>query len=763
MKSGKKLFPLTLTLILAGCASQQNNLDEPRMGDLLAEKKANDAAANHTASRFVDERLELAREVLAQGRYGEAVGLYEEVLTVAPQNAAAHAGLNQAARSQRRNRLYLDASDAWSNNDAATAQMHLNALLAEDPTHSEARDLRERIAEATRDSLHLSPSLNNSLQEKISLSFKEAPIEQVFEILSQTSEVNFLFDREVRRDQTVTIFLRETTVADAVKLILMTNQLEQLVVDENTVIIHPATSAKQREYQQLTIKAFQLIHGNAQNIANMLKSLLKARDIVIDERLNMLVMRDGAETIRLAEQLVALHDIPAPEVMLEVTVLEIKRSRLQELGIRWPDQMTLSPLASAGNTLTLDDLLNLNSGRVGVGIAPLTLNANKQLGDANILANPRIRAQNNETANILIGERVPNITATSTATGFVSESVQYVDVGLKLDVQPTVFPNDEIAIKVALEVSNIIRQISTSSGSVVFQIGTRTANTTLRLKDGENQVLAGLITDEFRNNSQAVPGLNDIPIIGRLFSSERDESQKTEVVLSITPRLIRNVRPPALERSKFGSGTEAAPQAFSRERGGKVLIPRPQLRELPTSTNTTRAYVEERSAITPPPPSEPEATSQTTPESNTEAANGSQGAPDIILTGPGAARAGETFSIAVSLENADLVSIPLQINFDPNILELINVVEGKYFGMQGYEEFTYRIDRELGAVYVHAAGLHSSDGGKEPNIINASFRAKKATVSTQLDVASNSAKNHDGDLVQLQRSKALKLGIEDEG
>src|SRR6202022_231752 len=281
----------------------------------------------------------------------------------------------------------------------------------------------------------------------------------------------------------------------------------------NTVLIFPNTPAKQKDYQPLLVRSFYLANADAKSVANTLKTILKTRDLVIDEKRNMLVMRDSADAIRLAEKLVALNDVPEPEVMLEVEILEVNRSRLQDLGIRWPEQASLTPLAAtSGGTLTLDDLRSLRASTIGATVGATTVNIKQTGSDANLLANPRIRARNMEQARILIGQRVPNITATSTSTGFVSESVNYVDVGLKLDVEPTIYPSDDVAIKISLEVSSIIDQLQTKSGSIAYQIGTRTASTVLRLKNGENEVLAGLINDEDRRAANGVPGFGSIPI-----------------------------------------------------------------------------------------------------------------------------------------------------------------------------------------------------------------------------------------------------------
>jgi len=182
----------------------------------------------------------------------------------------------------------------------------------------------------------------------------------------------------------------------------------------------------------------------------------------------------------------------------------------------------------------------------------------KDSGDVSILANPRIRVKNKEKAKVHIGDKVPVITSNVTSTGVVSESVSYLDVGLKVDVEPQVFLEGDVGIKVGLEVSNIVQQVKSASGTLTYQLGSRNANTTLRLKDGETQVLAGLISDEDRTGASKVPLLGDLPLLGRLFSNQRDELNKTEIVLLITPRIIRNIERQELAQTEFFGGTESA-------------------------------------------------------------------------------------------------------------------------------------------------------------------------------------------------------------
>jgi general secretion pathway protein D len=287
-------------------------------------------------------------------------------------------------------------------------------------------------------------------------------------------------------------------------------------------------------------------------------------------------MRDTPNAIRLAEKLIAAQDLAEPEVVLDVEVLEVKRSRLMEIGIDPPGKFTVLNIVQnpatvvstatgattvQNNTLTttqltLDKLRNVKSSSVGIDSPSANLRAEN--GDTNILANPRIRVKNREKAKILIGDRVPVITTTSTANVGVSESVSYLDVGLKLDVEPNVFLNSEVGVKVGLEVSNIVKEVQSRSGSLTYQIGTRVATTELRLKDGETQALAGLISDEDRKAAVGLPWLIDLPVLGRLFSSERSDRSKTEIVLLITPHIVRNLSAGAAERSEKVGGTELA-------------------------------------------------------------------------------------------------------------------------------------------------------------------------------------------------------------
>jgi general secretion pathway protein D len=436
-------------------------------------------------------------------------------------------------------------------------------VLAEDSTQRAAlailRELERRDAQAAG----ASPRLAAALQRPVTLEFRDASLRAVLEVISRQSGLNFVYDRDVRPDLRATVFVKDTPIDEAIRMVLMTSQLERRVLNESTILIYPDTPAKTREYRELVMKSFYLTNADAKQTANMLRALVKTRDLYVDEKLNLVVMRDTPEAVRVAERLVANQDLGEPEVVLEVEVLEVGTTLLQDLGVQWPGRVAWSLQGAAGDpgVVSLPEWLSRDSRLVQLTFSdPLfVLDLHKQDGSTSILANPRIRVKNREKARIHIGDKVPVITSTTTATGFVAESVSYLETGLKLEVEPNVHLDDEVAIKVALEVSSISSTVrNTDTGTTVYEVGTRNAATVLRLKDGETQMLAGLISDEERRSAVKVPGLGDIPVLGRLFSSVNDDVAKTEIVLLVTPHVVRNLARPAARFEEFLAGTEAS-------------------------------------------------------------------------------------------------------------------------------------------------------------------------------------------------------------
>ena len=623
-----------LALSLAGCAS--TGLKEGR--ELIAAGKAEEGLSRlrseldkspdnieikayyHTQrERLASQLLVQAQQDLDAGRFDAAKSELRKVLSIHPENPRARTLLSNLATTRRHQADMQAAQKAYAAGRHEEATLAARQVLAQDPGHADALAMLQQI-QSKRSAEEINPrELGAAYRKPITLEFRDAPLRNVFDMIARQSSINFIFDKDVRLDTKATLFTRNTPIADAVDMLLLTGQLEKKVVNANTLLIYPNLPQKQKAYQELLVKSFYLGNADAKVTMAMLRTLIKARDLFVDERLNMLIMRDTPEAIRLAEKIIAVQDLAEPEVMLDVEVLEIKRGRLLDLGIQYPNQFSLLNLppttrtsivdgivtntTPAASPLTIDSLRSI--ARSDIAISPMpAVNFRKDDSDVNILANPRIRVKNREKAKIHIGDKVPVITSNTTATGVISESVSYLDVGLKLDVEPSVLMRDDVQIKVGLEVSNIVREIRSNSGTLTYQIGTRNAGTTLRLKDGETQVLAGLISDEDRSTASRIPGLGDLPLLGRLFSSQRDERSKTEIVLLITPRVLRSdsTRQPAL--TEFRSGTEnaigggfAAPYSAAFEQTPPVL--EPLTPSPPVDSINENAVTEQRATPTP--------------------------------------------------------------------------------------------------------------------------------------------------------------------
>lgn len=515
-------------------------------------------------------------DVLVQaGQLEAAEAKYRAVLELHPQNFRAPVGLAAIQISRRNQDLLSEAQAALNRNEPEAARSKLRAILAQTPDHAQAQALLKALEEkARRPSGIEPPQLAPPYRKPVSLDFRDAPLRSVFDAISRQSGLNFVFDKDVRADQKTTVTARNTPIVEAIDLVLASNGLAKKVMNGSTVMVYPNIPAKQKDYEELAVRSFFLANAEAKQVMTMLKTIAKIRDVYVDEKLNMVMVRDNPETLRLAEKLVAISDRPEPEVMLEVEILEVTRTKLMELGAQWPTQFsvlsreTQTQVAAVGSTattvetkvsapLTIQLLKGIDGSDILVSPTP-AINLNKTDGDVNLLANPRIRVKNKEKAKIHIGDKVPVITSNVTSTGVTSESVSYLDVGLKLDVEPQVMLDGDVSMKVGLEVSNIVQQVKTATGTLTYQLGSRNATTALRLRDGETQVLAGLISDQDRASASKVPGLGDLPLLGRLFSSHRDEKNKTEIVLLITPRVLRNVERPELYEAEFLAGTQSA-------------------------------------------------------------------------------------------------------------------------------------------------------------------------------------------------------------
>jgi len=738
---------LVVAALLAACVSGQYQhdeglalLDEGKTEEGLAKLaeavKSEPDNARYRASlarnreQAINRMLVTGNNERIAGHADTARAAYMWVLKIDRNNGRALNGLEAIEMDKRHAAIIAAAKELVKKGDLAGASDALRPVFLENPDQTEALALQRRIDELIAKEKSAGPSLTAKFKKPVTLEFRDANVKMVFEALSRTSGINVLLDKDVRPDLRTSIFVKDASVEDTIDLILLQNQLEKKILNDTTVFIYPNTPDKNKEYQDLKVRSFHLTNADPKQILAMIKALLKTKDVFVNEKTNSIIMRDTPEAIRLAEKMVADQDIPDPEVMLEVEVLEVSRNRLSQLGINWPDQLSLTvtgPGGAGGNPPTVNDLRHVNGDRIVTSPAlGVTLNLMLQDADTNILASPRIRARNREKAKIMIGDRVPVITnavtPVSTGTPVVTGSVQYLDVGLKLEVEPDVHLDNQVAIKVNMEVSSIVKEIPNSiSGTLAYQVGTRNASTLLQLKDGETQILAGLIDNEDRATANKVPGLGQLPVLGRLFSSHGDNATKTEIVLSITPHIVGRTRIPDARETEYWSGTEATlrdsqlllkPIGASATAAAGANSP-----QLPAKTGAPAV-----SGVSPAAPAAPAANAQQM---------------QFSWQGPAQAKVGDKISLTLSTEAArGMNNLGLQVNFDPAVLKAVDAVEGSVLKQSNVQSsFSKTINQANGQVLVDLAGHGSSGASGDGSIVTLMFEVTREAQQSKISLA----------------------------
>ncbi|MGO4313456.1 secretin N-terminal domain-containing protein [Pseudomonas sp. KB_15] len=590
MNKSRLLMSLCLCAGLAACSSAQVARDEAsaliesgqyeaglaRIEEGLRENPRDTdlhMALNNARALAVKALLAQADMDRAQRNFAGARMTYSRVFNIEPNNRRAQDALRQLDYLRSMDEKLELARGDLRRGDIYGADRQVKQILELDPKNEGALELQDSIRLVQSRNVVPYPQLRTRLDRPVTLEFREANLKTVFEVLSQVAGLNFIFDKDLRPDMKATIFVRDVRIEDAVELLLQQNQLHQKVVNENTLLIYPDSPQKLKDYQELVMRTFYLTSIDANTALNMIKTMLKTRDVFVDERLNTLTMRDTGDAVRMAEKLLQSQDQSNPEVVLEVEVMEVARQRILDLGLQWPN--TFGVINSDGSPVSiLDQLKGIDSSRITISPSPQA-KINAQDKDINTLASPVIRVSNREQARIHIGQRVPIISATSvpsTQGPVITESVTYLDVGLKLEVQPIVHLNNEVAIKIALEVSNATPLTPTAQGTIPVQVDTRNAQTTLRLHDGETQILAGLVRNDHGATGNKIPGLGDIPGLGRLFGSNKDDVSKSELVLSITPRIVRNLPYQSPSDMEFPTGTETSMHIQAPDRSMSTTV-----------------------------------------------------------------------------------------------------------------------------------------------------------------------------------------------
>jgi general secretion pathway protein D len=512
------------------------------------------------------------RKHLEEHRLFDAIREFKLALGLDPSKQEYFASMGEALRLKEAREQLQAGEKLLTMGRLEEAQVALERSVELDPSLTQSL---ERITEITKQQRALKTV--GSYTQPVSLRFQNAKLKEVFEILARTAGVNVIFDKEIR-DDPVTIFIKDLPFDEALNLILSTNSLVAQRVAPDTILVMPNSKQKQAQYQDLLLRTFYLSNAKAKEAVNLVRTMLDSKKIYVDEKVNAIVVREEPAKLQLAERLLYAIDRREPEVELDLEVLEINRTKNLKYGFNFAKQAglgitppgTTGSITTAPTQFTYSQLTSLGPESYLLTFpASVLIDFFKQDSDAKTLASPKLRVINNKPATISIGDKQPILLSTTNvlpgqaATGAVPTtstvtSIEFKDVGVKLTVEPSVNLNDEVTLKIKIEVTRLGDQVTLQASPEIkqFRFGTRMAETTLMLKDDETVVLGGLIQDEDRKNRTTVPILGDIPFIGHLFTSVTQDRISTEVVLTITPRIVRNLGTPPIASQAFWSGTE---------------------------------------------------------------------------------------------------------------------------------------------------------------------------------------------------------------
>ncbi len=504
-----------------------------------------------------------------------AVLAYEKAVADAPNDSLARIALQrarfQAAQAHyERGRMHRSAGQL----DLAVAELEVSTALdsTNDSALQELKKARadvevrsreiaggtpvEKAKMASRGARAAPPMLSPSSTKPIDVAFApDTTIKKIYAALGAAAGINIIYDPQLKDDK-FTLDLRGMTFQKALETAMRQAGHFYKVIDEKTILIAQDTQQNRKEYEDLVVRTFFLSNGDVKDVSAMVRSILDLRRLGTIPSLNAIIIRDTADKVAVAERLIEANDKAKSEVVVDVELLEVDTNKLLDLGliasrsvsaVVVPGAAGGAPVSDAVKFLPWNALKNLGVGDFMFSVPNLTFNFIKDNTDAEILAKPQLRIAEGEKAQLVIGDRVPiPVTTINTqqavgSTGVVPiTSFQYQDVGIKMDMEPRVHHNKEVSLKLTIEVSQLNGSVPAPDGSSQPIIATRTITSSIRLKDGETNFLAGLIRKDATRTKSTIPFLGDLPLIGPLFTHNITQNKHTDLYLTLTPHIIRS-------------------------------------------------------------------------------------------------------------------------------------------------------------------------------------------------------------------------------
>jgi general secretion pathway protein D len=593
--------------------------------------------------------------------------------------------------------------------------------------------------------------------DPLTLHMAQQDTEVVYQAICRAAGLNVIFDPEYVPKR-IPVDLNNVSLTDALHIVGVLSGTFWKPVTSNTIFVAQNTRAKRTELDDLAVQTFYLTNVSQQNDANeimvAIRNLLDpGLKIYLVASQNALVIRGTPDELILAEKIINDLDRTKPEVVVDVAELEVSRSLERDIGITLPTSFGLTPQYSNANEststgtttsatgtttsttegFTLNTLGNLNATNFAVTLGGGTVNALLNDSDTRLLQNPRIRATDGQHSSLKIGEKIPVATgsysagtAITTASLGVQTQFTYLDVGVNIDMTPTVHYDGEISLKLKVEVSAEDGS-STISGVTEPIISQRVAEQVIQLKDGEPALLAGLMQVQDTKSISGTPGLGELPILRYFFASTDRTQQSDDIVILIIPHIVRESILTDENTRAIYTGTSQAVELLRKEPSAEPTMESsegaPAANALPVTSaaNAASAMIGKMAADSKP-------VTQETIAGMHMAANGTMSAtPMTLAVTPGSANqaVGSTFQVTINASNAhDLFAVPLQVQFDPKVLALVNVDAGDLLDKDGQSVALVHRDEGNGAVTISATrppGAKGVDG--QGSICTLTFKA----------------------------------------
>jgi len=639
----------------------------------------------------------------------------------------------------------LRATEIDPSNEAALQEIaKVRALSGEEPQRPPSQAMAPGRQEEI-DSIGTPALLRPMSNEPLTLHMAEDS-KVVFQAIGKAAGVNVLFDPDYISKR-IQVDLNNVSLLDALRIVGTLSGTFWRPITQNTIFVAANTRSKRAELGEQAVQTFYLSNAWQQNDLNDVQTAL--RNVITDAKVygvasqNAIVMRATPDELLLAQKLINDLDKARAEVVVDIAVLEVAKNWERNLGISWPGSVSVAltpPTSSTSSTtcpagttcpstttpLTLYDLAHLNSSNFAVTVGTATVNALLSDSNTRILENPRIRAADQQKATLKVGSRIPIATGsyqTGASTALVSSLVntqfQYQDVGVNIEVTPTVHFDRDVTLKVKIEVTAQSGSV-TISGVTEPIISQRVAEQIIRLREGEANILGGIQEHQLQDNFSGIPGLGQIPILRYIFGNRDKIIQDDEIVFLVIPHVVRGqeLSPANLRTIDTGAGmsielrrtSNASPSAAGSSAGaGQAAAARPAA-AAPVPGQTAEAAA---------------AGALAQMKSSQDANTAPPGAPtagtpqqvNIMLNSPGPVINGTTFQVPVVLTGGtDIASVPLQVQYDASKIALVNVSDGDLLNRDGQSvamahrddgpgTITLNVSRPPGTPGVNGAGV----------------------------------------------------------